>query len=165
VKIYSEVGHGTTVRLYLPRSGEGVSAREPASAESSAPHREATILVVEDDADVRRVAAGQLEQMGHCVIEAENGAAALDVIKHNADIDLIFTDVVMAGGITGIELASEAAKIRPEVKVLLTSGFAETAMNSARLNATIPVLSKPYRKQDLARKVHDILHAAPASED
>ena len=155
VKIYSEVGHGTTVRVYLPKGAGAPSTVRDAATDLSAP-RNATVLVVEDNPDVRKVAAGQLAQFGYTVIEAENGPAALKVLQSQA-VDLLFTDAVMPGGMTGMDLAAEAPKLRPGLKILLTSGFAETPLNNSA--QTVPLISKPYRKQDLAKKVREVLQA------
>lgn len=158
VKIYSEVGHGTTIRLYLPRTKEEAMAAGPTSTDAAIISRSATILVVEDNPDVRKVVVKQLLGLGHQVQQADNAAAALAILKGGSLIDLLFTDVVLPGGMTGTSLALEAKKLRPDIKVLLTSGFAEAAMqNTAHLHGEMELLSKPYRKQDLARKILEIL--------
>ncbi len=161
VRIYSEVGHGTTVRLYLPRAVASAAAQDDVAGETTTAARNATILVVEDNPDVRRVAVGQLSQMGYTVVEADSGPAAVDILSADQPVDLVFTDIIMPGGMTGIELAKEAPKIRPGVKVLLTSGFAEASVTGARPE-DMPLLSKPYRQQDLARKIHDVLQGVGA---
>jgi CheY-like chemotaxis protein len=159
VKIYSEVGHGTTVRLYLPRAkAEAIPLAEETAIESEGATNEATILVVEDNADVRSVAARQLTELGYRVIEAGNAASALEVLRRDQTIDLLFTDVVMPGGMTGADLAREAANLRPALKVLFTSGFAEASIHNGARSAEIrSLLSKPYRKQDLAGRVREVL--------
>ncbi len=165
VKIYSEPGHGTVVRLYLPRSTEAAALpaveHAPEPDKSSAPAT-ATILVVEDNPDVRAVAVRQLTELGYKVVEAASGKAALDILKADAhQIDLLFTDIVMPGGMTGDILASEARMTRPGLKVLFTSGFPQpTAMHSGGQTLEIvhgSMLSKPYRKYDLARRVRETL--------
>lgn len=161
VKIYSEPGHGTTVRLYLPRA-EASAPLAPFNmiAELDAPIAPATILVVEDNEDVRAVAVRQLTELGYEVIEAPNAGAALDVIRQDAEIDLLFTDVVMPGGMTGDALAREARKLRPALKTLFTSGFAHAAIQNGAEPSEIPLgsmLSKPYRKHELAQRVRDAL--------
>jgi PAS domain S-box-containing protein len=159
VKIYSEVGHGTTVRLYLPRAkAEAIPLAEETAIESEGATNEATILVVEDNADVRSVAARQLTELGYRVIEAGDAASALEVLRRDQTIDLLFTDVVMPGGMTGADLAREAANLRPALKVLFTSGFAEASIHNGARSAEIrSLLSKPYRKQDLAGRVREVL--------
>jgi PAS domain S-box-containing protein len=156
VKIYSEIGRGTTVRLYLPRAHRS----DEAPLQAAHPEREATplaratILVVEDNADVRQGVLAQLAALGHDVIAAEDAAAALVVLKEERPIDLLFTDVVMPG-MSGIDLATEARKLRPGLKVLFTSGFAEAASQNGAAKRNL--LSKPYRIGDLARKLRETL--------
>ncbi|MFZ5790002.1 MAG: PAS domain S-box protein [Pseudomonadota bacterium] len=159
VKIYSEVGHGTTVRLYLPRAGSGpvVSATgAPVASDDAVP--DATILVVEDNAEVRDVTVRQLTELGYRVVEANDGPSALGILRQGRPIDLLFTDMVMPGGMTGADLAREAQSLRPGLKVLLTSGFAEASVQGGLPSGgKRNLLSKPYRKRDLARRVGEIL--------
>jgi PAS domain S-box-containing protein len=159
VKIYSEVGHGTTVRLYLPRAaGNAAAAADATAADAESATIEATILVVEDNADVRRVAVGMLADLGCRVIEAENAAAALAILVTGQPIDLLFTDIVMPGGMTGVELAREARKLRAGLKVLFTSGFADAPLrNGGEADENKNLLRKPYRKPELARWIRRIL--------
>jgi PAS domain S-box-containing protein len=159
VKIYSEVGHGTTVRLYLPRAGSGpvLSATGPLVALHDAVP-DATILLVEDNAEVRDVTARQLTELGYRVVEAKDGPSALEILRQGRPIDLLFTDMVMPGGMTGADLAGEARNLRPDLKVLFTSGFAEASVQSGLPpDAKRNLLSKPYRKRDLARRIGEIL--------
>src|SRR3546814_5067484 len=122
VRIYSEIGHGTTVRLHLPADRrEAVAAVEEKSAEDDGAVGGASILVVEDNAEVRRVVARQLAELGYEVTEAEDGVTALAMLQREQPIDLLFTDVVMPGGMTGVDLAREARKLRPTLQVLLRS--------------------------------------------
>src|SRR3546814_74333 len=144
VKIYSEVGHGTTVRLYLPRASadrQCVEVRpcEPAAVDPG----DATILVVEDSTEVRRVAVNHLTAFGYQVVEAASGREALNQLAADDSIALLFTDVIMPGGLSGPELAQRARELRPDLKVLFTSGYAETAIDGG-LSADL--LSKPDRK-------------------
>ncbi len=160
VKIYSEVGHGTTVRIYLPRAKTDVAVESSASAEIEEPVEGATILMVEDNPDVRPVVARQLRDLGYDVIEAENPKTALSVLESSRPIDLLFTDVVMPGSMTGDQLARAATnRLRPDLKILFTSGFAEASMQngSPRDLGGHKLLSKPYRKVDLARRIHETL--------
>jgi len=159
VKIYSEPGHGTTVRLYLPRAGgEAMPTRAAALDESAPIHIDATILVVEDNPDVRKVVCQLLGDFGCTVIEAPNAAAALTHLESKREIDLLFTDIVMPGGMAGTDLALAARRMRPEIKTLLTSGFAEASIrDQPRFKDIGDILSKPYRRQDLARKLIEIL--------
>jgi CheY-like chemotaxis protein len=158
IKIYSEVAQGTTVRLYLPRAPEmHVSAVAPAiSAPPQQGHE--TILVVEDNADVRATVIRQLADLGYAVVEAEKAQAALALLNDpETKIDLLFTDLVMPGGMNGHELARAALVERPGLKVLFTSGYPGSTLRSDdRLKEGEHFLSKPYRRQDLARKLHEI---------
>jgi PAS domain S-box-containing protein len=161
LKIYSEPGQGTTVRLYLPRAvAAGDAAATAEEPEARAPDDGGAVLVVEDRADVRRMVARHLGALGYHVLEAENGAAAMAILRSEARIDVLFTDVVMPGT-TGVDLAHEARTLRPGLKVLLTSGFADFLQedgNPAPLPG--PLLSKPYRRQDLARALRALIEGA-----
>jgi len=157
VKIYSEPGHGTTVKLYLPRA-----ERTSAAAESLAPakpqHGSETILVVEDDRMVRQHAEGQLAALGYRVLSAASGPDAIEVIHRSPEIDLLFTDVILPGGMNGRQLADAARRIRPALKILFTSGYTENAIvHHGRLDHGVLLLNKPYRRADLARKVRAAL--------
>jgi len=159
IKIYSEAGHGTTIRLYLPRAQDGVAPpNEEIPGESGTAASAAKILVVDDNPDVRGVVVKQLTGFGYSVMESQDGPSALDLIRRDETIDLLFTDIVMPGGMTGIELAREVRKIRPMLKILLTSGFAQaTVQNSSQPGESMNILSKPYRRQELARKIQEVL--------
>jgi|AGTN01.1.fsa_nt_gi PAS domain S-box/PAS domain S-box len=157
VRIYSEVGHGTTVKLYLPRVAMEEDATTAAEPEPMRGGNE-TILVVEDNPDVRRVVVRQLKSLGYGVMEAAEALAAADILRGGAPIDLLFTDVVMPHGMSGFDLGREAERLRPGLKVLFTSGFPSTSLASApEIGEGIQLLSKPYRKQDLARAVRGML--------
>jgi signal transduction histidine kinase/CheY-like chemotaxis protein len=164
IKVYSEVGHGTTVRLYLPQSTSGeakTDVDQPAVFDSA--KRNQTVLVVEDNAKVRKVVAQQLHELGYNVIEAENGEAALEVLRRGDAVDLLFTDVVMPG-MSGSDLAAAARVVRPGIKVLFTTGFAKASLqNQTLVNGSADVLNKPYRKVDLATKIRSVLDSEPRS--
>jgi len=159
VKIYSEVGHGTTVRLYLPRAGadrQRSDVRAPELIEELV--GDAKVLVVEDSGEVRKVAVNYLLAFGYRVIEAGSGPEALEQLAADATISLLFTDVIMPGGMSGPELAQRALELRPDLKVLFTSGYAETAIEGGPSVGLVGnLLSKPYRKEDLARKLREVL--------
>ncbi|MCC6469677.1 MAG: PAS domain S-box protein [Alphaproteobacteria bacterium] len=158
VELESKVGQGTTVRLFLPVSRTEAAARERAAgAARLEPHNE-RILVVEDDPRVRRVTMRRLLDLGYRVLEAENGQDALAVLEREPGIDLVFTDVIMPGGMSGIDLAQEVRRRWPAMRVLLTSGYAdpETVDLSAPIKGT-DWLRKPYRANDLAAKLGDVL--------
>ena len=159
VKIYSEVGHGTTVKIYLPRStvaNELEDAREIESPPEGG--SEETILVVEDDDDVRTYSVEILRELGYRVIEAHDGASALRLLERQTQVDLLFTDVVLPGGMTGAQLAAEAKGLRPDLKVLFTTGYARNAIiHHGRLDKGVRLLTKPFGSTDLATKVRDTL--------
>ncbi|MGE3650336.1 MAG: PAS domain S-box protein [Reyranellaceae bacterium] len=159
VRIYSEVGQGTTVRIYLPRADAVAEADDHVAGMTPvAQSNSETILVVEDDEPVRRHAMAQLESLGYQAIAASDGPTALAVLRGTGDVDLLFTDMVMPGGMTGQQLAEEATRLRPSLKVLYTSGYAEDAIaHQGRLRPGALLLAKPYRRADLARKVRAAL--------
>jgi PAS domain S-box-containing protein len=158
IKIYSEEGHGTTVKLYLPRAtGLNATATEPL-ASSSIEGGDEVVLVVEDDALVRRYVITQIESLGYTTLEAGNAAEAMTIIDTSATIDLLFTDVIMPGPMNGRQLVDEALKLRPTLKTLFTSGYTENAIvHHGRLDSGVLLLAKPYRKSDLARMIRQAL--------
>lgn len=163
VKIYSEIGHGTTVRLYLPRTHAAAAVVENNPLLSMKPESEA-VLVVEDNPAVRAVAIKQLRSLGYQILEAGSMSAALEVLRSDQPVDLLFSDVVMPGG-TGVDLAVLAKELRPRLKVLLTSGFTEEALRSGASARDLPLLSKPYQRHELARKIAEALaEEAPEEE-
>jgi signal transduction histidine kinase/ActR/RegA family two-component response regulator len=164
VKIYSEPGQGTTVRLYLPRAaGEAAQSDEerPASALPGGTER---ILLVEDDDLVRGHVSAQLSSLGYRVVNANGGLAAIDALRGYDDFDLLFTDIVMPGGMNGRQLAEKARRLRPNLRVLFTSGYTENAtLHHGRLEKGARLLQKPYRRQDLAAKLRSVLDATDAA--
>ncbi|MDB5397068.1 MAG: Hybrid sensor histidine kinase/response regulator [Rhodospirillales bacterium] len=154
-KIYSEAGIGTTLRIYLPKAGPQISAGDPEShLESVKKTTEAqTILVVDDNVDIRRIAVRQLGKLGYLTHEAGNGPEALVLIDRLPNLELLFTDIVMPGGMNGIELAREARIRRPGLKVLFTSGFPATVITDSSVASDDILLAKPYRWKDLAAHV------------
>jgi PAS domain S-box-containing protein len=163
VKLYSEPGHGTTARLYLPRADSAPEAPAATRRDEQDFRGSATVLVVEDDALVRRHAQDVLAGLGYRVLGAENGDAALVLLRQRDDIDLLFTDVVMPGALNGRQLAEAALQLRPALKVLYTSGYTENAIvHHGRLDRGVHLLPKPYRSLELARKVHLVLQAPKA---
>jgi PAS domain S-box-containing protein len=159
LKLYSEVGHGTTVRLYLPReqaAADAPVASKPVHAET--PRGGEIILVVEDDADVRTFVTGQLRDLGYRVIEAGDGAQAKKILESDKAVDLLLTDVVMPGGMTGRQLAESVQTVRPQLKTLFTSGYTENSIvHQGKLDPGVNFLPKPYRRRDLALKVREVL--------
>ncbi|MDF0498759.1 PAS domain S-box protein [Bradyrhizobium yuanmingense] len=157
IKIYSEEGHGTTIKMYLPPGktptavGEGVT---PATIEGG--HE--TILVVEDDRLVRDYVLAQLHSLGYVTLQAANAAEALAIVAAGKPFDLLFTDVIMPGKMNGRQLADELMKTRPDLKVVYTSGYTENAIiHHGRLDSGVMLLAKPYRKSDLARIIRKAL--------
>jgi PAS domain S-box-containing protein len=159
IKIYSEEGHGTTVRIYLPRStGQGQAIVDTASSAAIEKGSE-TVLVVEDDALVRTYVMAQVASLGYATLEAANAAEALKIIENGAGVDLLFTDVIMPG-MNGRQLVDEALKRRPSLKTLFTSGYTENAiLHHGRLDEGVLLLAKPYRKPELARMIRVALNS------
>ena len=162
IAIYSELEHGTTVKIYLPRLVNAERTVAPAgAAERVQVGNNQLILLAEDDAMVRDYARGQLEELGYRVIEAASGAGALELLHARDDIDLLFTDVVMPGGMSGRQLADTVQAFRPALPILYTSGYTHDAIiHHGRLEPGVMLLSKPYRRAELAQKVSAALGAA-----
>jgi PAS domain S-box-containing protein len=158
IKIYSELGHGTTVKIYLPRTAGDAAARAlPAGDDAPAAGTE-LVLMVEDNKDLRVVTLKQLTDLGYRTLEAENAKQALQILAERPDIDLLFTDIVMPGGMTGTELAREAKRLYPKLKILLTSGYTARAMaNGFHDIEGLELLNKPFRKRDLATRLRSVL--------
>ena len=162
VKIYSEAGKGTTVKLYLPRLITAGAETGAAAPERPIPKgtRSETILVVEDEEEVRAFSSEMLRELGYGVVEAADGHAALSLIEAVPSIQLLFTDIGLPNGLNGRELADEALKRRPELKVLFTSGYARHAIaHSGRLDAGVVLLGKPFTYGALAEKIRQVLNA------
>jgi len=164
IKIYSEEGHGTTVKLYLPQAAAGAAGVAHAkAAEAGLPAFERgdkSILIVEDDALVREYVVTQIGNLGYKTLAASNATEALAIINGPDLIDLLFTDVIIPGGMNGRQLANEALLRRPELKVLYTSGYTENAIvHHGRLDAGVLLLPKPYLSSDLAKMIRTALTA------
>jgi len=159
IDIDSEEGHGTTIRIYLPKSQSATeNLHATAIHRTGIPGGKETVLVVEDEAAVRKMAVEHLTALGYRVLEAGTGAEALKVLDDYADVDLLFSDIVMPGGITGVELARHVYKSYPHLRVLLTTGFADSAIyDIGFLRSGAAVLKKPYRKEQLAHALRDVL--------
>jgi CheY-like chemotaxis protein len=167
VKIYSEPGHGTTVRIYLPRVREEEDLETVVDAGSFKGGKE-TVLVVEDDEDVRSTVVEMLSELGYRVLKAKDAQSALAIVESGVPIHLLFTDVVMPGPLRSTELARKARERLPEVAVLFTSGYTDNAIvHAGRLDKGIELLSKPYTYEALARKVRHVmrLQGGYAQED
>jgi PAS domain S-box-containing protein len=154
IKIYSEEGHGTSVKLYLPRSTGEASAAAAVAGPVPIEGGHEVILVVEDDQLVRKSVVTQIQSLGYSTLAAAGAFEALEIIDQTADIDLLFTDTIMPGGMNGRQLADEALKRRPALKVLYTSGYSEdVVIHQGRLDPGVLLLVKPYRKTELARMI------------
>jgi PAS domain S-box-containing protein len=159
IQVYSEEGEGTTVKIYLPRSRRPEDLAAPTPTQLVG--RSEVILVVEDEAMVRSAAVGMLRDMGYTCIHAENGDDALRTLQSGAKVDLLFTDVIMPGEVKSRDLAAEAQKLYPNLPVLFTSGYTENAIvHHGRLDEGVHLLSKPYQREDLARRMRQLLDAA-----
>ena len=156
VTIYSELGIGTTVKVYLPQSsGRPILLKSSVDTASlpSASGR-GTILVVEDDEDVLAVTAESLTELGYRVVTAVNAAQALEILRGDQPIDLLFSDVIIPGGTNGAQLAVTARHVRPNLKVLLTSGYTAAALSLEHgLADNLNVVGKPYQRDELAKKL------------
>src|SRR6185312_8535841 len=155
VRIYSEVGAGTTVRIYLPRH-RGKAGEEVVQAKlAETPRAEAgeTILIVDDEPTVRTLVTEVLEELGYAAIEAADGVSGLKVLQSDVRIDLLITDVGLPGGVNGRQMADAARQVRPELKVLFITGYAENAaIGSGQLEPGMHVLTKPFSMFSLVRR-------------
>jgi len=158
IKIYSEEGYGTTIKIYLPRATGLDQAAVELSPSSIVEGGHEAVLVVEDDALVRRYVVTQIKGLGYATLEASNAAEALDIIGNAATVDLLFTDVIMPGSMNGRQLVDETLRRRPSLKTLYTSGYTENAIvHHGRLDPGVLLLAKPYRTSDLARMIRKAL--------
>ena len=167
VRLYSEVGQGTTVKIYLPRYIDQASLTASPRTEgpglplAGGARAGETILLVEDDSGVREYAIGALEDLGYQVLAASDGAEALGLLGDTTRVDLLFTDVVLGGAMTGKELADRILGLRPSLPVLFTTGYTRNAIvHQGRLDAGVNLLNKPYTLRDLADKVRRVIDQA-----
>ncbi|MGK5078347.1 PAS domain S-box protein [Janthinobacterium sp. HLX7-2] len=157
IRIYSEPGVGTGVKIYLPRSLMA-EADEEVELSGVVTGGTETVLVVEDDVGVRGTVVDMLGALGYTVLKAEDGESALAVLHSGAPIDLLFTDVIMPGPVSSTEMARQARELQPDLAVLFTSGYAQDVIvHEGRLDAGVELLSKPYRREELARKLRHML--------
>jgi len=163
VKVYSEPGRGTTVKLYLPRSAS-LAASEPQMQAQDAPRaafQEETVLVVEDDESVRQMTVAALDELGYRVHAAASGEEAVRIYEAVERVDILFTDVVMAG-MTGRQLADALLQRTPKLKVLYTTGYTRNAIvHNGVLDLGVTVLPKPFSVEELATKLRAVLDAEP----
>jgi CheY-like chemotaxis protein len=159
VRIYSELGHGTTIKIYLPR----LLRHQPAVDREEQPlvpegTLAETILVTEDDPDVRTYSVEALQELGYRVLEAPDGPTSIQILERGQHVDLLFTDVVLPGGMTGAQLAAQARGRWPSLKVLFTTGYARNAIvHHGRLDAGVQLITKPFTIADLASRVREVL--------
>jgi signal transduction histidine kinase/CheY-like chemotaxis protein len=160
MQIRSEPGHGTAVKLFFPRVATPQASAAPSAGQQAKPTGSETILVVEDDDMVRGYVEGELKALGYRVIVTRDGPTALAILRGPENIHLLFTDVVMPGGMFGTELAKEAARLRPGLKILLTSGHTEHPVDALDgAGREVRILNKPYRRHDLASTLRSVLKA------
>jgi CheY-like chemotaxis protein len=159
VNIYSEPGHGTTVKLYLPRRpGADGKVGAPDAVAHATGHEK--ILIVEDDEAMRQLAGRLLRAMGYTTVETGTGAEALQVLARDREIALILSDVVLPGGMKGPQLAEQAKTIRPDVKLIYMSGYTDNAIaHHGRLDPGVKLLQKPFRRTELGAVVRAVLDA------
>jgi CheY-like chemotaxis protein len=159
VNVYSEVGQGTTFRIYLPRLTQTIAAISPQAAPDAIRGGCETILLVEDDAKLRESVRAALSQLGYPILEAPNGVDALEIWKENrGDIQLLLTDLVMPGGMTGKELAQRIREESPKLKVIYMSGYSvEVAGKDFSMSEGVNFLTKPFQVHKLAHAVRDCL--------
>jgi PAS domain S-box-containing protein len=160
IRVYSELGHGTTVKIYLPRltTDEAPMPARPPAPEAALQGGEDTILVVEDHDDLRAYSCSVLRELGYHVLEAVDARTALELLQTERVVDLVFTDVILPGGIDGRRLADEARRVRPGIKILYTSGYTRNAIvHNDRLDRDVDLIGKPFTFQTLAAKVRSVL--------
>jgi signal transduction histidine kinase/CheY-like chemotaxis protein len=167
IRIYSEVGSGTTIKVYLPRSMQP-EVELPNLRNAPVVGGTETILVVEDDLAVQATVVDMLQALGYRVLKANDGQSALTILQSGIPIDMLFTDVVMPGPVRSIEVARQAKEMLPGIEVLFTSGYTQNAIvHGGRLDEGVELISKPYRRDELARKIRQLFaarkHGAPAA--
>jgi signal transduction histidine kinase/DNA-binding response OmpR family regulator len=159
IRIYSEVGSGTTIKIYLPRSMQP-EVELPNLRNAPVVGGTETILVVEDDLAVQATVVDMLQALGYRVLKANDGQSALTILQSGIPVDLLFTDVVMPGPVRSIEVARQAKEMFPAIEVLFTSGYTQNAIvHGGRLDAGVELISKPYRRDELARKIRQLFAA------
>jgi CheY-like chemotaxis protein len=160
IAIESAPGVGTTVALYLPKATEEPDAEVEAIRPQAIPAGSERVLVVDDNEALLQVTSAMLSTFGYQVFCARNGSEALRMLQSGQEFGLLFSDIAMPGGMNGIELAREATRLRTGIKILLTSGYAENVLQRHRAVGEFPIIDKPFRLADLARRLRSILHEA-----
>ena len=151
---------GTTVALYLPKATQRPDAEIEAIQTQAIRGGDERILVVEDNEDILEITSAMLTTFGYRVLCARNGAEAIQIFENGQEVELLFSDVVMPNGMNGVELAREARQLRKGIKVLLTSGYAGDVLERHQAVDEFPIIDKPFRLADLARRLRSILHEA-----
>jgi len=159
IKVYSESGIGTTIRVYLPRSTNVFEEQDLSIVpDNILPRGNETILVVDDDEDLLELAQQYLQELGYTIVTATNGQQALKVLAEKPSINMLFSDIVMPGGMNGYELAEQVMLINPKLKILLTSGYtSRTLTSTGQASIKAKILVKPYNQHDMANRVRAIL--------
>lgn len=158
VRIYSEVGEGTTVRLYFPASSEFANDLQAAKSRAIDKGGSETILIVEDKPDVAVIAQMFLEDAGYRILTASSGREAIEVLEQHPEVDAVFTDLIMPGGMNGVVLAREARRMLPRIKILLTTGYADASIQRTDVGgAEFGVVNKPYTQKELLKRVRMLL--------
>lgn len=158
VRIYSEVGEGTTVRLYFPASSDYENALPSTKNRALDKGGNETILIVEDKEDVAVVAKMFLEGAGYRALSASSGREAIEVLEQHPEVDALFTDLIMPGGMNGVVLAREARRMLPKIKVLLTTGYADASIQRTDVGgAEFDVVNKPYTQKELLKRIRMLL--------
>jgi CheY-like chemotaxis protein len=152
----SEPGAGTTIRLYLPRSDGAVAATEPGGAAPAEVQGSERVLLIDDDAAILETTAGLLEELGYRVVRARDGREALSRLEAGETVDLVFSDIVLPGGMSGLQVAAAVSERWPRVRILLTTGYAASL---APGDERWPVLPKPYQRETLAARLREVLAA------
>ncbi len=161
IQLFSELGSGTSIRIYLPPEDNVVVRQEEIRSVLSAPPQGATVLVVEDDPRVRKTSIRRISEMGYRVLETDRAVKALDILDAVSNVDILFTDIMMPGGMSGLDLAQTVQLRWPGIKILLTSGYADPSIvKSENGRGDLPWLGKPYNSRDLARMLRELLGEA-----
>ena len=161
ISIQSEVDRGTRVSIYLPRSQEPIASESEPLAGMPKPGQQVTVLIVEDDADVRQTSIAMLQDLGHNILIARNGAEALALVQAGNPIDILFTDMVMPGGMSGLELANQAVAVSPSLRVLITTGY---PAHPGLVRNEFAVLPKPFNRRDLELLVRSLMEQRDRGE-
>jgi PAS domain S-box-containing protein len=160
IDVLSELGQGTTLRIYLPQTNASEPSLSAASPQREIPHGDATILLVEDELLVRNMSSRILREYGYKVLEAENGSAALQIVRTYAEpIDLILTDLIMPGGLNGHQLAEQVLTLLPAIKVLYMSGYSDTVLTNTIFAPGQAFIAKPFTPATLAHKIAELIHS------